>query len=168
MPESNVCVTIKLVLLNRLQLMLLKVRKLYLSLKNIGRWRKKWFMDLIPWPQLHKDSWKLCLNLCPLKWFKPRWSRLIILIPLRLWQLYTELAAVFINWRMLFLNVRKFSELQRLGSNLFHSEIVDGKKEFLKKLCFDLTLLLGGGKCESGAHCGPLPLLVFWTLYFNP
>ena len=44
------------------------------------------------------------------------------------------------NWRIFILNVRKLSELQRLGSNLFHSEIVDGKKEFLEKLCFDLKM----------------------------
>ena len=41
---------------------------------------------------------------------------------------------------MFFLNVRKLSELGRLGSNLFHSEIVDGKKEFLKKIYFDLKM----------------------------
>ena len=26
------------------------------------------------------------------------------------------------------------------GSSLFHSEIVDGEKEFLKKLCFDFKM----------------------------
>ena len=91
------------------------------------KWRKKWFVDSILWPQLHKL-------------YKPRRSSVISLITLGLWQFYTELAAGSINWRIFFLNVRKFSELRRLGSNLFHSEIVDGKKEFLKKLCFDLKM----------------------------
>ena len=87
---------------------------------------QKWVVDLIPWPQFHKgfkDSWKLCLNLCSLKWLRPRRSFLISSTPLGLWQLYTELAAGLINWRIFFLNARKLSELQRLGSNLFHSNL---------------------------------------------
>ena len=44
--------------------------------------------------------------------------------------------------------------MRRLGSNLFHSKVVDGKKEFLKKLCFDLkmgklcTFLVAYGVCN--------------------
>ena len=38
--------------------------------------------------------------------------------------------------RIFFLNIDKLSELRMAGSSLFHSEIVVGKKEFLKKLCF--------------------------------
>ena len=38
----------------------------------------------------------------------------------------------------IFLNVDKLSELRMAGSSLFYSEIVEGKKEFLKKLCFTL------------------------------
>ena len=93
---------------------------------------EKWVVDSIPWSQLHKgfkDSWNLSLNLCSLKWLKPRRSRVISLIALGLWQLYTELAAGLKNWRIFFLTVKKRSELWRLGSNLFHSEIEDGKKE---------------------------------------
>ena len=123
----------KSVLFNRLHSILLKVlRRVYLSLVNNGQWRKKWVVDSIPCSQLHKrfnDSWKLCLNLCSLKWFKPRRSHVISLIPLGLWQLYTGLAVDLINWRIFILNVRKLPELRRLGSNLFHSEIVDRKNE---------------------------------------
>ena len=137
MPKSNVCVKTKSVLFNRLQSILLKVlRRVYLSFVNNGQWRKKWVVNSIPWPQLHrgfKDSWKLCLMLYFLKWLKPRRSRVISLMPLGLWQLYTEFAVGRINWRIFHLNVRKLSELWRLRSNLFLSEIVDGKKEFLKK-----------------------------------
>ena len=144
MPKTNACVKTKSVLFNRLQSILLSVlRRVYLSLVNNGQWRKKWVVDLIPWPQLgkgFKDSWKLCLNLCSLKRLKPRRSRVISLIPLGLWQVYTELAAGLKNWRIFFLNVRKLLELQKLGSSLFHSEIVDGEKEFLNKLCFDLKM----------------------------
>ena len=104
---------------------------------------KKSVVDSVPWPHLHKgfkDSWTLCSSLCSLKWLKPRRSHVISSIPLRLWQLYTDLAVGLINWRIFFLNVRKRSELGRLGSNLFHSEIVDGKKEFLKKIYLDLKI----------------------------
>ena len=90
----------------------------------MNSWEKKWVVDSVPWPQLHtgfEDFWKLCLNLCSLKWLKPRRRCVISLIPLGLWQLYTELAASLINWKIFFLNTRKLSELRRVGSNLFHS-----------------------------------------------
>ena len=38
----------------------------------------------------------------------------------------------------IFLNVDKLSELRMARSSLFYSEIVEGKKEFFKKLCFTL------------------------------
>ena len=73
------------------------------------------------------------------------------------------MAAGGVNLRIFFLNVSNFSELRRLGSNLFHSEIADGKKEFLKKLCFDLKM---GSLCTFlvvyGARLtGSVRLLVF-------
>ena len=43
------------------------------------------------------------------------------------------------NLRILLLKTEKFLGFLRLGSRLFHSIIVDGKKRFLKKLCFMLT-----------------------------
>ena len=45
------------------------------------------------------------------------------------------------KWRIFFLNINKLSELRMPWSSLFHSNIVEGKKEFLKKLC--LTLKMG-------------------------
>ena len=116
--------------LKRLQSILLKVMMwVYLSLVNNAE--KKWVVDSIPWQQLDKgvkNSWKLYLNLCSLKWVKPKRSHVISLIVLELWQLYTELAAGLINWRIFFLNVTKLAELRWLGFNLFHSEIVERKK----------------------------------------
>ena len=116
--------------LKRLQSILLKVMMwVYLSLVNNAE--KKWVVDSIPWQQLDKgvkNSWKICLNLCSLKWVKPKRSHVISLIVLELWQLYTELAAGLINWRIFFLNVTKLAELRWLGFNLFHSEIVERKK----------------------------------------
>ena len=40
--------------------------------------------------------------------------------------------------RIFFLNIYRLSELRMTGPSLFHSEIVEEKKEFLKKLCFTL------------------------------
>ena len=117
-----------------------------------------------------KDSWKFCLHLYSLKWLKLTRSHVINLIPLGLWQLYTELAAGLKNWRIFFLNVRKLSELQKLGCSLFHSEIVDGKKEFFNKLCFDLkmgrlwTLLVAYGARLTGIKWKRYP--GYWFLYF--
>ena len=45
------------------------------------------------WTQLHKGfnvSWKLCLNLCSLRWLRPSLSLVISLIPLGLWISKTE------------------------------------------------------------------------------
>ena len=72
------------------------------------------------------------MNLCFLKWLKPRRSRVISE------KSYTELAASFTSRIIFFLNVRKLSEFQRLGFNLFHSETVDEKKGFLRQIRFDL------------------------------
>ena len=40
------------------------------------------------------------------------------------------------NFKILLLKTPTLSELRMSGSTLFHSYIVEGKKEFLKKLCF--------------------------------
>ena len=39
------------------------------------------------------------------------------------------------EFRILFLKSTKLFEFGRVGSKLFHSMLVEGKKEFLKKLC---------------------------------
>ena len=91
-------------------------------------------MTTIAWGLI--ESWKLSLNLCSFKWLKQSRSRVISLILLGLWQLQTELGAGLMDRRIFFLNVDKFSELRRPGCSLFHSEIVKGKKEFLKKLFY--------------------------------
>ena len=63
---------------------------------------------------------------------------MINLIPLLLLQLKTLLEEGLINFRILFLKTTKLFEFQRVGSELFHSTIVEGKREFLKKLCLIL------------------------------
>ena len=84
-------------------------------------------------------SWKLCLNFCSCKWFTlslVRRSLVRYLIPLQLWKLNTLFVDGLINVNKLFLKTLRPAALRRLGSNLFHSIAVDGKREFLKKLCF--------------------------------
>ena len=132
---------------------------MHLSLVNNGHCRKKWVVDSIPWPQLHKgfnDFWKLCLNMCFLKWLIPRRSRVISV------KLYTELAASFTSWRIFFLNVRKLSEFRRLGFNLFHSDIVDRKKGFLRQICFDFKM---GRLCTFLVAYGARPTGIKWKRY---
>ena len=49
-------------------------KRVCLWVVKFGQWRKKWTVDSISFPQIHKgsiESWKLCLNLCSFKWLKP-------------------------------------------------------------------------------------------------
>ena len=111
------------------------LRRVRLSVIYVGQWRRKCEVDSISKPQLQngfKESWKLCLNLCSRKWLKPSRSLVINLIPLGLWQLKTLLADGLINFRILFLKILKLLESLILWSSLFHSIIVDRKKELLK------------------------------------
>ena len=117
------------------------LRRVGLSVIYMEQWRRKYAVDSIPKPQLQngfKESWKLCLNLCSRKWLKPSRSLVSNLIPLGLWQL-KRLSDGLINFRILFLRILKLLEFLMLWSNLFHSIIVDRKKEFFsKKVCLVL------------------------------
>ena len=132
--------------------------------KKIGFWIQYYDHSCV------KDLSNLCLNLCSLKWLKPRQSRVISLIFEGLWQLHTQLVVGLINWRILFWNVRKLSELWRLETNLFHAEIVDGEKDFLKEVCFVLrlgrlcTVLVVYGARLTGFKCKKLCsfLITLW------
>ena len=64
----------------------------------------------------------------------PTRSRVINLIHLQLLQLKTLLGEGVINFRILFLKTTKLFKFRRIGSKLFHSMFVEGKKESLKKL----------------------------------
>ena len=142
LPKSNICVRSESVKSNSLQSRLrIVLRRVRLSLIKKGQWRKKWVADSISWPQLHKGfivSWRLCLNLCYLKWLRPSLSLVISLIPLGLWISKTEFGEGRMKLSIFSLKTEILLEFLRLGSKLFHSIITDGKKEFLKKLCFVL------------------------------
>ena len=53
-------------------------------------------------------------------------------IPCGLWHLNALFGNGLKNYNLIFLKVTYVSEFRRLESKLFHSIIVDGKKEFLK------------------------------------
>ena len=93
---------------------------------NIKATRTRWGFRL---------SWKLCLNLCSREWLRPRRSFVRYLIPLQLWQLNTMFGDGLINFNKFFLKTLRLAVLRRLGTNLFHSIIVDGKK-FFEKVIF--------------------------------
>ena len=117
------------------------LRRVCLSLIKKGQWRKKWVADSIFWPQLHKGfivSWKLCLNLCSLKWLRPSLSLVISLIPLGLRISKTEFGEGRMKLSIFSLKTEILLEFLRLGSKLFHSIIADGKKGVLKNLYFVL------------------------------
>ena len=126
---NRICNKEELLNCSNLQWILFKVlRRVYRSSLNVGQWRRKCEVDSISKPQLQigfKQSWKLCLNLCSRKWHIPTCSRVISLI----------LGKGLLNFGILFLKTTKLFEFRREGSKLFHSMIVEGKKEFLKKLC---------------------------------
>ena len=59
----------------------------------------------------------------------------INLIPFRLSQLNIEFEDDLANFKILFLKAEKISEFLIFKSKFAHSMTVDGKKEFIKKLC---------------------------------
>ena len=54
-------------------------------------------------------------------------------ITLQLRQLKTLSGGVLINFNKLFIKTLRLAAIRRLGSSLFHSITVDGKKEFFSK-----------------------------------
>ena len=111
------------------------LRRVRISVRYVGQWRRYCAINSITKPQLQNGFrvfWKLCSNLCPCKWFRPSRSLVINLIPLGFWLLKKLLADGLINFRILFPKILKLLEFLMLWSSLFHSMVVDGKKEFLR------------------------------------
>ena len=136
LPNSKICVSEKSVLSNSVWSMLTKLlRSGWRSLLYKGQWRKTLIADSTSLLQLHiglNVSWKLYLNLCSRRWLSSSRIHVIYLIPIGLWQSKSKLEEGSMNFRMLLLKTLLLPYLCRLLSNLFHSIITDGKKEFLK------------------------------------
>ena len=96
--------------------------------------RKKCSVVSISLPQEHNgfiESWKLCLNLCSLRWLSPRRSLVKCFKPRGLCTPNINLGFGRIDFKMEFLNMvnGKFLVLIQI---LFHSCILCGKNEYLK------------------------------------
>ena len=89
-----------------------------------------------------KSIWKMCLNLCSRRWQRANLNLVVNLIPLGLWQLKIEFEDSLMNLNILFLKAEKVSEFLIFKSNFFHSMAVDRKKNFWKKLIYQLLLVL--------------------------
>ena len=109
---------------------------------KIGQNMRQWQGDSISDPQAQigfNMSKKLCLNLPSRRWLRPSLILERYLIALGLWQLETLFGFDCINFKILDLNKLKLFRFRMSESSLFYSAITDGKKEFLKKLCFILN-----------------------------
>ena len=85
------------------------------------------------------QSRKLWLNLLFCRWLKPNLSLVINFVPVGLRQLKVLFGVGRTNCQMLFLKRVKLSEFLILLARLFHSITVNGKNEFLKKVCLTLN-----------------------------
>ena len=96
-------------------------------------------LDIIPTTaNWIKSILKIVPKLVLTEGLKPRLNQVINLIRLRQRELKTEFENGLINFKILFLKAEKVSEFLNFKSKLFHSMTVDGKKEFIKKLCLPL------------------------------
>ena len=101
--------------------------RLVLGVMKFWQRRKKWEVDSISRLQEHSGlivSWKLCLNLCSLRWLKPTRSLVSSFIPYMSATLNTLFGIVLVNFSKDFLNILYNSELRISKLNLFHSLIV--------------------------------------------
>ena len=119
-PWGKICLFMFLILFKRI---CLEVRKL-------GQWRKKCVIVSVSLPQSHNGfwvSWKQCLNLWSRMWLRPSCNLVESLIPYGLLILKTLFAQDRIKFNTSFLKIERLPEFL-----MFHSDIVEGKNEFLK------------------------------------
>ena len=118
---------------------LILFKRVCLRVWKLGQWRKKCVVGSESLPQSHNGfrvSWKQCLNLWPRRWLKPSCNLIRSLIPYGLWISKILFTQGRIKFSRFFLNIERFPEFLILQSKLFHSNIVEGRNEFLKLLCF--------------------------------
>ena len=116
--------------------------RINLSSEKTGQWRRLWVVVSTSFLQLQigfNESWKLCLNLWSRRWLKPNLNLVSNFTPLGLWQLKMLFGDGRMNCNIFFLKIEKLSEFLILLSRLFHSVTMDGKYEFLKKVCLTLN-----------------------------
>ena len=117
-------------------------RRAFRSTSKIGQEMRQWQGVSKSDPQAQigfNVCRKPCLNLCLRRWLRPSLILERYLIALELWQLKILLGFGRIKFKILDLNKLRLFTFGMSESSLFHSAITDGKKEFLKKLCFILN-----------------------------
>ena len=118
--------------------------KSFMSSTILLQQRKKWELDSGSRLQVHRgfiQFWKLCLNLCSLRWLSSRhkWVRYFRPIGLNIFINEIEQRMTIIQ-RISFLNFKNQSTVLISGLSLFHASIKEGIKEFLKISVLQLKL----------------------------
>ena len=114
---------------------LILFKRVFVGVWKLGQWRKKCVIVSVSLAQSHYGfsvSWKQCLNLWLRRWLRPRRNLVSRLIPYGLWILKILFAQVRIKFSRFFLQIERLLVFLILQSRLFHSDIVEGKNEFLK------------------------------------
>ena len=116
--------------------------RINLSSEKRAQWRRQW---VVLWTSVShlqirfNKSWKLCLNLWSRRWLKPILNLVSNFTPWGLWQVKVLFGDGRMNCNMFFLKIEKLSEFLILLFRLFHLVTMDGKYEFLKKVCVTLN-----------------------------
>ena len=109
---------------------------------NLGSGEKSVLSFQYHWLQSHdgfRVSWKQYLNLRSRRWLRPNRKLVRRLIPYGSWILKILFAQGRIKFSRSFLKSERLPEFVILQSRLFHSDIVEGKNEFLNWLCLAWT-----------------------------
>ena len=114
---------------------LILLRRVCLGVWKFGQWRKKCVVVSPALPQSDNGfriSWKQCLNLWSQRWLRPRRNLVRSLIPFGLRILKILFVQGHVRFSRFFLKIERLPEFLILQSRLFHTDIVEGKNEFLK------------------------------------
>ena len=110
-------------------------KRFYIELRKLGQCRKKCVMVSLSLPHSHnrfKVPWKQCLNFWSQRWLRPRRNLGRSLIPYVLWMLKKLFTQGHTKFKRFILKFERLPEFLIFQSSLFHSDIVEGKNEFLK------------------------------------
>ena len=114
-------------------------KRVCLGVRKLAQWRKKNIIVSVSFSQPHnrfRVSWNQCLNFSSQGWLKHRRNLVRSLVPYGLWILKILFAQGRIKFGRFLLKFGRFSEFLIFQSSLFHSDIVEGKNEFLKKFFY--------------------------------
>ena len=115
------------------------LKRVCLGVWKLAQWRKKYIIVSVSFSQPHnrfRVSWNQCLNLSSQRWRRLRRNLVRSLVPYGLWILKILFAQGRIKFGRFLLKFGRFSEFLIFQSSLFHSDIVEGKNEFLKKFFY--------------------------------